>query len=122
MLLSYLVLRNRYAILLKREGKDAEAERFNANTLGALALLTSRPDFTPQMRERLAILVAHYPAGEEARAQQQSEISLLLQSYDEKRMQELRSRMHKMRRRPLHGPYRPFRPAPPSGGGRPPHH
>lgn len=122
LLLSYLVLRNRYAILLKREGKDAEAERFNANTLGALALLTSRPDFTPQMRERLAILVAHYPAGEEARAQQQSEISLLLQSYDEKRMQELRSRMRKMGRRPLHGPYRPFRPAPPSGGGRPPHH
>ena len=62
------------------------------------------------------MLVSMHPTEEAARAQQEAEISLLLQSYDEQRMQELRSRMRQMRHRrhpwgrpPRLSPERPMR-------------
>lgn len=101
LLLMYLAIRDRYALMLNKQGKDLEAMVFNEKTLGVLSLLTSRADFTPEMREQLVLLVSMHPTEEAARAQQEAEISLLLQSYDEKRMQELRSRMRQMRHRGL---------------------
>ncbi len=116
LLLMYLAIRDRYALMLNKQGKDLEAMVFNEKTLGVLSLLTSRADFTPEMREQLVMLVSMHPTEEAARAQQEAEISLLLQSYDEQRMQELRSRMRQMRHRrhpwgrtPQLSPERPMR-------------
>lgn len=116
LLLMYLAIRDRYALMLNKQGKDLEALVFNEKTLGVLSLLTSRADFTPEMREQLVMLVSMHPTEEAARAQQEAEISLLLQSYDEQRMQELRSRMRQMRQRrhpwgrpPRLSPERPMR-------------
>lgn len=101
LLLMFLAIRDRYALMLNKQGKDLEAMVFNEKTLGVLSLLTSRADFTPEMREQLVMLVSMHPTEDAARAQQEAEISLLLQSYDEQRMQELRSRIRRMRfRRP----------------------
>ena len=97
LLLMYLAIRDRYALMLNKSGRDIEALAFNEKTLGVLSLLTSRADFTPEMREKLVMLVSLHPTEDAARAQQEAEISLLLQSYDEKRMQELRSRIRRMR-------------------------
>lgn len=99
LMLMYLAIRDRYALMLNKQGKDLEALVFNEKTLGVLSLLTSRADFTPEMREQLVLLVSMHPTEAAARAQQEAEISLLLQSYDEQRMQELRSRMRQMRER-----------------------
>ena len=99
LLLLYLAARDRYALMLRKQGKHDEASSFNEKTLGVLSLLTSRADFTPAMRERLVMLVSMHPTEESARSQQEAEISLLLQSYDEKRMQELRSRIQQQMRR-----------------------
>lgn len=116
LLLMYLAIRDRYALMLNKQGLDLEAMIFNEKTLGVLSLLTSRADFTPEMREQLVMLVSMHPTEEGARAQQEAEISLLLQSYDEQRMQELRSRMRQMRHRkhswgrpPQLSPERPMR-------------
>lgn len=104
LLLMYLAIRDRYALMLNKQGNDLEAMVFNEKTLGVLSLLTSRADFTPEMREQLVMLVSMHPTEEAARAQQEAEISLLLQSYDEQRMQELRNRIRRMRlfRAPRH--------------------
>lgn len=116
LLLMYLAIRDRYALMLNKQGLDLEAMIFNEKTLGVLSLLTSRADFTPEMREQLVMLVSMHPTEEGARAQQEAEISLLLQCYDEQRMQELRSRMRQMRHRkhswgrpPQLSPERPMR-------------
>ena len=116
LLLMYLAIRDRYALMLNKQGLDLEAMVFNEKTLGVLSLLTSRADFTPEMREQLVMLVSMHPTEEGARAQQEAEISLLLQCYDEQRMQELRSRMRQMRHRrhswgrpPQLSPERPMR-------------
>ena len=97
LLLMYLAIRDRYALMLNKSGREIEALAFNEKTLGVLSLLTSRADFTPEMREKLVMLVSLHPTEDAARAQQEAEISLLLQSYDEKRMQELRTRIRRMR-------------------------
>ena len=99
LLLLYISVHDRYALSLSKQGKTQEAEREYEKTLGVLSLLTSRDDFTPEMRERLVMLVSMHPTEASARTQQEAEISLLLQKYDEKRMQELRSRMRQMRHR-----------------------
>ena len=66
-------------------------------TLGVLSLITARGDYTPEMRERLAVLVSMHPRGAKDRSQQEAEISLLLESHDEKRMNEVRRRIKNMR-------------------------
>ena len=82
-------------------------------TLGVLSLITSRADYTPEMRERLAMLVSMHPQADAARSQQEAELSLLLESHDEKRLQEVRERIQKMRaRRPrFNSPPSPRHPA-----------
>lgn len=99
LLLMYLGIRDRYALMLNKQGKDLEAMVYNEKTLGVLSLLTSRADFTPEMREQLVMLVSLHPTEEAARAQQEAEISLLLQTYDEQRLEELRVRMRQIRHR-----------------------
>ena len=58
-----------------------------------------RSDYTPEMRERLAMLVSVQPQADAARDVQEEEISLLLDSLDEKRMKEVRDRIKSMRAR-----------------------
>ncbi len=97
LLLQYLNVRDRYTSALAAQGKAEDATRENDMTLGVLSLLTSRADFSPEMRMRLAMLVSMHPEAEDAKSQQEAEISLLLQSYDEQRLQSIRDRLKAMR-------------------------
>ncbi len=97
LLIRFINVSDRYAAALSRQKKTDEARRVNEQALGVLSLLTSRDDFTPEQRERLAMLVSMHPSQDADRSQQQQEISLLLQSSDQKRMQELRRNLQRMR-------------------------
>ena len=100
MLMLYIAVRDRFSAALAAAGNAERAARENEMTLGVLSLITSRADYTPEMRERLAMLVSMHPQADAARSQQEAEISLLLDSHDEKRLEEVRKRMRQMRRRP----------------------
>ena len=97
MLMLYIAARDRFSAALAAAGNAERAARENEMTLGVLSLITSRADYTPEMRERLAMLVSMHPQADAARSQQEAEISLLLESHDEKRLEEVRKRMNQMR-------------------------
>ena len=113
LLMQYLNVRDRYTTALAAQGKAADAARENEMTLGVLSLLTSRSDFSPEMRMRLVMLVSMHPEAEDEKSQQQAEISLLLQSYDETRLKAIRDRLKAMRA------HMPRRPGPPGHRPRP---
>lgn len=111
LMMLYISARDRLSSALAAAGEEERARRENEMTLGVISLITTRSDYTPEMRERLAVLVSMHPQADEARSQQEAEISLLLESMDEKRMQEVRRRIKSMRSR---------RPRPGWSGPRPP--
>lgn len=86
----YLAARDRYASALERDGKKEEAAKAREKTLGVLALLTEREDFTLEMRTRLIRLVSMLPneAGA-SKAQKEEEIDLLLRKYDVKQRRDI---------------------------------
>ncbi len=106
LLMQFLLLRDRFAAVLNKEGKVDEAAREHERTLGVLSFLTNRSDFTPEMRERLAMLVGMHPEGTTDREQQEAELKLLLQSHEAERAKALRERLRSMRE------HRPRRPQP----------
>lgn len=93
----YLAARDRTAAALEQGGETEKAAKEREKTLGVLALLIDRADFTTEMRERLVMLVSMLPNEASGKAQQEEEIALLLQSYDENRKQELRERLQRRR-------------------------
>ncbi len=99
MLMLYLSVRERLVKELKSAGQEDRARREKEMTLGVISLITTRSDYTPEMRERLAMLVSVQPEADAARDVQEEEISLLLDSLDEKRMKEVRERIKSMRTR-----------------------
>lgn len=106
----FLTVRDRYALQLAAAGKSEQAALENERTLAILSFLTERADFTPEVRERLVMLVAMHPQHEQGRSQQEEEIRTLLQDYDDERTKALRQRLQRMRDNP-HGPrHRPGRP------------
>jgi hypothetical protein len=112
-LMLYLSVRGRLASALAASGQVERALREKEMTLGVMTLITNRSDYTPEMRERLAVLVSVQPQADSARDVQEEEISLLLDSLDEKRMKEVRERIKAMRSR---------RPRPNWGAPMPPKH
>lgn len=98
-LMLYLTVRERLASALSAAGQEERARREKEMTLGVISLITTRSDYTPEMRERLAVLVSVQPQADSARDVQEEEISLLLDSLDEKRMKEVRERIKAMRTR-----------------------
>lgn len=98
-LMLYLTVRERLASTLAAAGQEDRARREKEMTLGVVSLITMRSDYTPEMRERLAMLVSVQPQADAARDVQEEEISLLLDSLDEKRMKEVRERIKSMRAR-----------------------
>lgn len=109
MLMLYIAARDMFTAALEKNGMPERAARENEKTLGVISLITTRADYTPEMRERLAVLVSMHPRADEARSQQQAEISLLLDNHDEKQLEKVRERIRKLRQRrqPSHHP-RPF--------------
>lgn len=93
----YIFTRNHYTAALERKGQKEQAARAREQTLGALSLVTSRSDFSPEVREKLALLVSLQPEAESKSSRREEEISLLLHSMDEARKQELRRRLQRMR-------------------------
>ncbi len=112
MLMLYIAARDRFSAALATAGNQERAARENEMTLGVLSLIMARADYTPEMRERLAVLVSLHPRAEAARSQTESEISLLLENHDAERLKEVRERIQSLRnRRPHFGPPpRPSRP------------
>ena len=98
-LMLYLTVRERLASALTAAGQEDRARREKEMTLGVVSLITMRSDYSPEMRERLAMLVSVQPKADDARDVQEEEISLLLDSLDEKRMKEVRERIKSMRAR-----------------------
>lgn len=101
MMMLYIAVRDRLSSAIAEAGDPARAARENEMTLGVISLVTARSDYTPEMRERLALLVSMHGRSRN-RTQQEAEISLLLESMDEKRMQEVRRRINSMRDRRFH--------------------
>lgn len=94
----YLAARDRWASALEQKGEKEKAAKEREKTLGVLSLLTDRTDFTPERRARLVRLVSMLPnEAESSKLQKEDEISLLLQSYDENRKQELREQVQRRR-------------------------
>ncbi len=109
LIMLFLSVRDKYALDLERKGKSKEAAQENERTLAVLSFLTERGDFTPEMRERLVMLVAMRPEHDQGRSQQEQEIRTLLQNYDEARIKDLQQRMQRMRANPPGGRRRPSR-------------
>ncbi len=107
LIMMFLSVRDKYALDLVQQGKEQEATQENERTLAVLSFLTERADFTPEMRERLVMLVAMRPQHEQGRTQQEQEIRTLLLNYDEARIKDLQQRMQRMRANPVGGRRRP---------------
>ena len=99
MLMLYIAARDMFTAELEKVGMAERAARENEKTLGVISLITTRADYTPEMRERLAMLVSMHPQADGARSQQQAEISLLLDNHDEKQLEKVRERILKLRQR-----------------------
>ncbi len=104
LLMQFLLLRDRHAAQLSRAGQTEEAARERERTLGVLSFLANRDDFTPELRERLAVLVGMHPQEEADQQQQEAEIKLLLQNHDAERAKALRARLKQMREQRHHRP------------------
>lgn len=104
LILQYIIIRDRYADALARAGQRDKAAAEGERTLGVLSLLTAREDFSPELRERLAFLVALHPEQDESRTRREEELELLLQTYDDKRRRALRRRLDAARRLSPHRP------------------
>ncbi|MBE6435775.1 MAG: serine/threonine protein kinase [Akkermansiaceae bacterium] len=100
LIMLFLSVRDKYAMKLKQQGQPDSAAKENERTLAILSFLTERADFTPEMRERLVMLVAMHPQHEQGRTQQEQEIRTLLQNYDDARIKELQQRMQRLRSAP----------------------
>lgn len=109
LIMLFLSVRDKYALQLVAQGKEAEAAQENERTLAVLSFLTERADFTPEMRERLVMLVAMHPQHEQGRSQQEQEIRTLMQNYDDARIKDLQQRMQRMRANPAGHRRRPGR-------------
>ena len=96
-ILLFFAVRERYTSALRQAGKSVEAAKEGERTLGILSFLTSRTDFTQEIRERLIMLVAMHPAREEERTRREEELRTLLQNYDGNRIENLRRRLEYMR-------------------------
>lgn len=107
LILMFLTVRDNYALQLEQDGKNADSKQENDKTLAILSFLTERADFTPDIREKLVMLVAMRSAQGKDRSQQEEEIRTLLQNYDEERIKDLQQRMKRMRENPLPGRRRP---------------
>ena len=100
LILMYLTVRDNYALQLEQSGKNQEAKQENDKTLAILSFLTERADFTPEIREKLVMLVAMRSSQGKDRSQQEEEIRTLLQNYDAVRINDLQERMKRMRENP----------------------
>ena len=97
-ILLFFAVRDRYTTALRQAGKSVEAAKEGERTLGVLSLLTSRADFTQDIRERLIMLVSMHPAREEDRTRREEELRTLLRNYDGKRRESLLHRIQHLRR------------------------
>ena len=96
-ILLFFAVRDRYTAALRELGRAEDAAREGERTLGVLSFLTSRADFTPEIRDRLIMLVAMQPARETDKTRREEELRTLLLNYDEKRIEGLRQRMKHLR-------------------------
>lgn len=121
LLMLYLNSGERYVANLHRSGKLEEADKAREQMIGVVNLLTSRSDFSPELKKRIVGIVSRkFPEGA-AEDTSQDELGRLLRNHDQQRRGALRQRMKWRRegarrvpppRRP--GGDMPGRPAPPA--------
>lgn len=101
LIMLFLSVRDLYAAQLEKAGQSAQAKAERERTLGVLSFVSSRSDFTPDIRDRLVRLVAmNYLADAENAEQREDELNALLKDYDAERIRSLRSRFRRMQMRP----------------------
>lgn len=98
----FLTLRQRYADALSERGMEEESSKESERTLGMLNLLMAKPDFSPELREKLVNLLirrhGRRPGAEQA-DRLDEEIRMLMQSCDAGRVEEFRRRLREARER-----------------------
>lgn len=108
----FLTLRQKYANALSERGMEEESNKESERTLGMLNLLTARPDFSPELREKLVnLLIRRHsrnrrPAAEDAERLNE-EIRLLMRSCDAGRVEKFRRHLRDAKERRRHA--RPHR-------------
>ncbi|MFI3243047.1 MAG: serine/threonine-protein kinase [Akkermansia sp.] len=93
----YLSVRGRYTDFLSRMGETETAKMENERTLGVLSLLSSRADFSSELREKLALMVARRPGKANSADQREKELLVLMRNFDAKQSKELRQRINKVK-------------------------
>ncbi len=94
----YLSVRGRYTDFLSSIGETATATMENERTLGVLSLLSSRADFSSELREKLALMVARRPGKSNSSNQREKELLVLMRNFDAKQTQELRQRINNVKK------------------------
>ncbi len=117
----YLSVRGRYTDYLNTIGQADTAKLENERTLAVLSLLSSRADFSSDLREQLAMMVARRVGNKaDSAAQQERELLLLMRNFDAKQTKELRERMDSVKAQVReNGPFGHPNMMP-NGGSRPP--
>jgi len=103
MLMQFLKVRYRYAHDLEKNGDSFGAELENERTLGILDFLTAKNEFSPLLREKLIMLVVSNSLKEPENDAHDKQLSILIKSYDEKRIKILRRRIQNLKKRSLRG-------------------
>ena len=117
-ILLFFAVRDRYTAALRAAGREQDAARESERTIGVLSFLTSRSDFTPEIRERLYMLVATQPMHSADKERRDDELRTLMQNYNEERIEALRRRLQMMRRDMEHRRRRESGARPAAAGGR----
>lgn len=90
----YLSVRGRYTDFLTTIGRSEEAKLENERTMGVLSLVSSRADFSSELREKLALMVARRPGKSNSANQREKELLVLMRNFDAKQTKELRQRIN----------------------------
>ncbi len=94
----YLSVRGRYTDFLSQIGETETAAMENERTLGVLSLLSSRADFSSELREKLALMVARRPGKANSANQREKELLVLMRNFDAKQTKELRQRINNVKK------------------------
>lgn len=119
MLMLYLTTCGRRVASLLHSGQQDAAEQEREQMIGVVNLLTSRSDFSPELKQRIVGLLSRRHPGGSPDGDRQDELTRLLKSHDEQRRGALRQRMHHLRDGARRGrPKPPGRPSPPPKPGK----
>lgn len=93
----FLSIRSRYTDMLSLMGQSELSNSENERTLGVLSFLSSRAEFSEDLRKQLAMMIAQRPGVSDNSEQREKELLLLMRSFDAKQTMKLRVRINKVK-------------------------